>query len=79
MEAINPIIPAAAAVFICRRGDKTKRMNLLQAEIQMNAMIAENKQREILGQSLAYGEKDFMSLINEHKIHHNNFPFYSGY
>ena len=29
---------------------------LLQAEIEMNAMIAENKQREALGLSMAYGE-----------------------
>ncbi len=39
------------------------KMNLLQAEIEMNAMIAENKQREALGESMAYTEKDFMELI----------------
>lgn len=34
------------------------KMQLLQAEIAMNAMIAENKQRENEG-------KSFMKLINE--------------
>ena len=55
------------------------KMNMLQAEIRMNAMIAENKQREIMGESMAYTEKSFMDLIDEHGIHHNKFPFYSGY
>jgi len=50
------------------------KMNLLQAEIRMNAMIAENKIREISGNSPAYGEKAFMDLIDEYRIHHNAFP-----
>jgi hypothetical protein len=54
------------------------KMNMLQAEIEMNAMIAENKQREILGQSMAYNEKNFTDLIEEYNIHHNAFPFYKG-
>lgn len=54
------------------------KMNLLQAEIEMNAMIAENKQREALGESMAYTEKDFMELIARYGIHHNAFPFYKG-
>ena len=54
------------------------KMNLLQAEIEMNAMIAENKQREALGESMAYTEKDFMELIEKYGIHHNAFPFYKG-
>lgn len=42
----------------------------MQAEIEKvickrEAMIAENKQRECLGQSLAYGEKSFIDLKNE--------------
>ena len=53
-------------------------MQLLQAEIEMNAMIAENKKREILGESIAYDEKDFMELIEKYGIHHNAFPFYKG-
>jgi hypothetical protein len=50
------------------------RMNLLQAEIKMQGMIAENKQREIQGESLAYTNKSFVDLIEEHRIHHNKFP-----
>ena len=50
------------------------KMNLLQAEIRMNAMIAENKMREIRGDSPAYGEKAFTDLIDEYRIHHNAFP-----
>lgn len=52
------------------------KMNMLQAEIEMNAMIAENKQREVLGQSMAYDDKAFMDLIERYRIHHNVFPFY---
>ena len=51
------------------------KMQLLQAEIEMNAMIAENKQREVLGKSMAYTETDFMNLIEKHRIHHNAFPY----
>lgn len=55
------------------------KMNLLQAEIAMNGMIAENKQREIQGDSMAYTEKDFIELIDKYGIHHNAFPFNGGY
>lgn len=51
------------------------KMNLLQAEIEMNGMVAENKQREIEGKAMAYTEEDFMALIERHRIHHNAFPF----
>lgn len=54
------------------------KMQLLQAEIRMNGMIAENKQREVLGQSMAYTEEDFVKLIDEYRIHHNAFPYYQG-
>lgn len=54
------------------------QMQMLQAEIRMNAMIAENKQREIQGESLAYTEYAFIKLIEEYGIHHNKFPFYQG-
>ena len=54
------------------------RMNMLQAEIEMNAMIAENKQREALGESMAFNDKSFMDLIEKYSIHHNAFPFYRG-
>lgn len=51
------------------------KMQLLQAEIEMNGMIAENKQREIEGKSMAYTEEAFAALIERHKIYHNAFPF----
>ena len=54
------------------------KMQLLQAEIKMNGMIAENKQREILGQSMAYTNSNFDALIDEYRIHHNAFPVYQG-
>lgn len=54
------------------------KMNMLQAEIEMNGMIAENKQREMIGCSPAYMENDFMNLIKKYNIHHNAFPFYKG-
>lgn len=52
------------------------KMNMLQAEIEMNAMIAENKQREACGESMAYRDSNFMSLIEKYGIHHNAFPCY---
>jgi len=54
------------------------KMNMLQAEITMNGMIAENRMREIAGMSPAYGESAFQALIDEYGIHHNKFPFYKG-
>ncbi len=54
------------------------KMRMLQAEIEMQAMIAENKQREALGQSMAYTEKSFMDLINRYSIHANAIPSYRG-
>lgn len=54
------------------------KMQLLQAEIRMNAMKAENMQREIQGDAMAYTEKDFMAIIDEYDIHHNAFPYYKG-
>jgi len=51
------------------------KMNMLQAEIKMQAMIAENKIRELNGNSLAYNEKSFIDLIEEYNIYHNQFPF----
>ena len=54
------------------------QMLLVQAEIRMNAMIAENKLRESKGESPAYGENEFMAIIEDFGIHHNNFPFGKG-
>lgn len=50
------------------------KMQMLQAEIRMQGMIAENDYRKSLGQSIAYGEEAFCNLIEEFGIHHNNFP-----
>jgi len=44
---------------------------LLQAEIRMQAMFAENMQRFITGASMAYNEQSFLALIDEFMIHHN--------
>ena len=51
------------------------KMNMLQAEIEMQGMIAENKQRELWLHELTYKEEDFKALIEKHNIHHNQFPF----
>ncbi len=44
---------------------------LLQARIEMEAMIAENQYRAHNGESQAYGEAEFTALIEKHNIHHN--------
>jgi len=54
------------------------KMNMLQAEIEMQGMIAENKQRELRGESMAYTADAFINLIEKHNIHHNKFPFAKG-
>ena len=51
---------------------------LLQAEIAMNGMVAENRQREIEGNSPAYTERDFTGLIAEYRIGTNDVPVYRG-
>jgi hypothetical protein len=51
------------------------KMNMLQAEIEMNAMIAENKWREQNGQNIQYRDDSFMALIEKYNICHNAFPF----
>jgi len=51
------------------------QMQMLQAEIEMQGMMAENKRREMRGESHAYTQTDFDSLIEKHRIHHNAFPF----
>ena len=40
------------------------KARLLQIECEMQSMIAENRQRELSGYSMAYGENDFQVLIN---------------
>ena len=54
------------------------QMQMLQAEIELKGMIAENKQREHLHLSMAYTYDDFMNLIKKYSIHHNAFPFRDG-
>lgn len=44
---------------------------LLAAEIEMQAMIAENQSRIANGDAVAYGEKEFIALIDKHGVHHN--------
>jgi hypothetical protein len=51
------------------------KMNMLQAEIEMQGMIAENKIQELKGEPIFYNEKSFKSLIEKYDIHHNKFPF----
>ena len=41
------------------------------ALIEAMGMVAENKQREGLGHSMAYTEEAFDALINKYGIHHN--------
>jgi hypothetical protein len=47
------------------------QMRLVQAQIHMNGMVAENMQRQVLGESMAYTHSDFENLISEFGIHHN--------
>ena len=44
---------------------------LLQARMEMEGMIAENKQRELRGESMAFLYDDFDNLINKYGIYHN--------
>ena len=55
------------------------KMNMLQAEIEMQSMIAENKHYENMeNYEIPYKEKDFMGLMDKYGIHHNAFPYYKG-
>ena len=54
------------------------KMNMLQAEIEMQGMIADNKLRELNGRPLYYDGDSFMALIDKYAIHHNQFPFPKG-
>ena len=44
---------------------------IMQARIELEAMLVANRQREIEGQSPAYGEKEILALVDKHCIHHN--------
>jgi len=54
------------------------KMQLLQCEIEMQAMIAENQRRMICDNQISYGEKAFLDLIEKYDVHNNKFPFYKG-
>lgn len=41
------------------------------AQIEMNAMMAENQQRQHLGQAMAYTEEAFIELIEKYDLSHN--------
>ncbi len=41
------------------------------ALIEMEGMKADNKIREMRGESPAYNENDFQNLITKYNIHHN--------
>lgn len=51
---------------------------MLEARIDLEGMVAENKQREVEGKSMAYKHKDFLDLINRHNIGFNDYPYYCG-
>ena len=44
---------------------------IAQAFIELQGMIAENKQRELRGESMAYTYDEITSLIEKHGIHQN--------
>ena len=54
------------------------QMQMLQCEIELQGMIAENKRRDCFGEPFKYSEKDFINLIDKYGIHHNKFPFRKG-
>jgi len=54
------------------------KIQLLQAEIEMNGMIAENKLAESMQEFPKFHYQDFVNLIEKYGIHHNQFPFYRG-
>ena len=41
------------------------------ATIEAMGMQAENEQRKILGQTMAYGEDAFNKVVEKYGIHHN--------
>ena len=44
---------------------------LVAANIEMNAMLVANREREMNGLALAYGEADFMELVEKYHIYQN--------
>lgn len=55
------------------------QMNMLQLEVEMTAMKLENEIALGCGAVAPYRYEHFMNLIDKYGVHHNKFPFYSGY
>ena len=49
-------------------------LRMLAARIEMEGMIAENIQREIEGQSMAYTEEAFFSIEERNSIRPEDYP-----
>jgi hypothetical protein len=54
------------------------KMRMLQAEIEMQSMIAENRYLEAVGAPAIYRGDAFAALIDKHRIHDNAIPCYRG-
>ena len=54
------------------------KMRSLQAEIEMNSMISENKWLEQNGMNVKYRDDSFMNLIEKYRIYDNALPTYRG-
>jgi hypothetical protein len=57
--------------------DKEERIayvygRMMEARIELEAMLAENQCRKIYGYSPAYGYDEIISLIEKHGMHHNS-------
>jgi hypothetical protein len=52
------------------------KMNMLRAEIEMEAMKAQNQRHN--GEVIKYGFDDFMALIEKYRIYDNALPSYRG-
>lgn len=48
------------------------RGRILSAEIEMQAMIAENQERVMNGESVAYNEDAFRALTDHYGLDHNS-------
>jgi len=54
------------------------KARMLRAEIALQGMIALNKQREIQGNGMGYGEMEFATLVECYAIGENDIPVYRG-
>lgn len=52
--------------------EHSKQFNeAVSALIELESMKAANKARELLGESLAYSDKDFIELLGTYELGHN--------